>query len=152
MLTTRTKNTEFSGDEKAAEAIVSQTRGVPGDMETFLSSEEVLNLVGSELELASANSPSDVGKRRPHLDVLYDITQHIDTGYEKPYVNINGDKCGESFKLFANIGNSDSFAASFTEVPAKAVSTLPRSDIDPEGIVNELKGIRDPRVTWDKGE
>ncbi|ELZ55530.1 MULTISPECIES: adenosylcobalamin-dependent ribonucleoside-diphosphate reductase [unclassified Haloferax] len=152
VLTTRAKNTEFSDDEEAAEAIVSQIRDVFGDVEAFLDSEEVSDLIGSELELAFADSPSDVGKKRPRPDVLYGVTQRIDTGYGKLYVNINEDEHGEPFELFANIGNSGGFTASFTEALAKTVSTSLRSGVDPEEIANELKGIRSPKVAWDKGE
>ncbi|EMA04201.1 adenosylcobalamin-dependent ribonucleoside-diphosphate reductase [Haloferax denitrificans] len=152
VLTTRAKNTEFSDDEEAAEAIVSQIRDVFGDVEAFLESEEVSDLIGSELELAFADSPSDVGKKRPRPDVLYGVTQRIDTGYGKLYVNINEDEHGEPFELFANIGNSGGFTASFTEALAKTVSTSLRSGVDPEEIANELKGIRSPKVAWDKGE
>lgn len=152
VLTTRAKNTEFSDDEEAAEAIVSQIRDVFGNVEAFLDSEEVSDLIGSELELAFADSPSDVGKKRPRPDVLYGVTQRIDTGYGKLYVNINEDEHGEPFELFANIGNSGGFTASFTEALAKTVSTSLRSGVDPEEIANELKGIRSPKVAWDKGE
>ncbi|WP_411967032.1 adenosylcobalamin-dependent ribonucleoside-diphosphate reductase [Haloferax sp. YSSS75] len=152
VLTTRAKNTEFSDDEEAAEAIVSQIRDVFGDVDAFLESEEVSDLIGDELELAFAESPSEVGKKRPRPDVLYGVTQRIDTGYGKLYVNINEDENGEPFELFANIGNSGGFTASFTEALAKTVSTSLRSGVDPEEIANELKGIRSPKVAWDKGE
>ncbi|SEL90280.1 adenosylcobalamin-dependent ribonucleoside-diphosphate reductase [Haloferax larsenii] len=152
VLTTRAKNTEFSDDEEAAEAIVSQIRDVFGDVDAFLESEEVSDLVGDELELAFADSPSEVGKKRPRPDVLYGVTQRIDTGYGKLYVNINEDEDGNPFELFANIGNSGGFTASFTEALAKTVSTALRSGVDPEEIANELKGIRSPKVAWDKGE
>ncbi|AFK20145.1 adenosylcobalamin-dependent ribonucleoside-diphosphate reductase [Haloferax mediterranei ATCC 33500] len=152
VLTTRAKNTEFSDDEEAAEAIVSQIRDVFGDVDAFLESEEVSDLIGDELELAFADSPSEVGKKRPRPDVLYGVTQRIDTGYGKLYVNINEDEDGNPFELFANIGNSGGFTASFTEALAKTVSTALRSGVDPEEIANELKGIRSPKVAWDKGE
>ncbi|ELZ96758.1 ribonucleoside-diphosphate reductase [Haloferax mucosum ATCC BAA-1512] len=152
VLTTRAKNTEFSDDEEAAEAIVSQIRDVFGDVDAFLESEEASDLIGDELELAFADSPSEVGKKRPRPDVLYGVTQRIDTGYGKLYVNINEDEEGEPFELFANIGNSGGFTASFTEALAKTVSTALRSGVDPEEIADELKGIRSPKVAWDKGE
>ncbi|MFC7202302.1 adenosylcobalamin-dependent ribonucleoside-diphosphate reductase [Haloferax namakaokahaiae] len=152
VLTTRAKNAEFSDDEEAAEAIVSQIRDVFGDVSAFLESEEVADLIGGELELAFADSPSDVGKKRPRPDVLYGVTQRIDTGYGKLYVNINEDENGQPFELFANIGNSGGFTASFTEALAKTISTSLRSGVDPEEIANELKGIRSPKVAWDKGE
>jgi ribonucleoside-diphosphate reductase alpha chain len=81
------------------------------------------------------------------------VTQRIDTGYGKLYVNINEDpQTGEPFELFANIGNSGGFTASFTEALAKTISTSLRSGVDPDEIAGELQGIRSPKVAWDKGE
>ena len=54
--------------------------------------------------------------------------------------------------MFANIGNSGGFTASFTEALAKTISTALRSGVDPEEIADELQGIRSPKVAWDKGE
>jgi ribonucleoside-diphosphate reductase alpha chain len=84
--------------------------------------------------------------------VLHGVTQRIDTGYGKLYVNINEDEAGQPFELFANIGNSGGFTASFTEALAKTVSTALRSGVDPREIASELQGIRSPKVAWDKGE
>ena len=85
--------------------------------------------------------------------MLHGVTQRIDTGYGKLYVNINEDpETGDPFELFANIGNSGGFTASFTEALAKTISTALRSGVDPEEIASELQGIRSPKVAWDKGE
>ena len=90
-------------------------------------------------------------RKRPRPGVLYGLTQRIDTGYGKLYVNINEDEQGRPFELFANIGNSGGFTASFTEALAKIVSTALRSGVDPREIAGELKGIRSPKIAWDKG-
>ncbi|MFB6139192.1 MAG: ribonucleoside-diphosphate reductase, adenosylcobalamin-dependent, partial [Halosimplex sp.] len=69
------------------------------------------------------------------------------------YVNINEDPEAERpFELFANIGNSGGFTASFTEALAKTISTALRAGVDPREIADELQGIRSPKVAWDKGE
>jgi ribonucleoside-diphosphate reductase alpha chain len=94
-----------------------------------------------------------LGKKQPRPDVLHGVTQRIDTGYGKLYVNINENpEDGRPFELFANIGNSGGFTASFTEALAKTISTALRSGVDPEEIAEELQGIRSPKVAWDKGE
>ncbi|MFB6353342.1 MAG: ribonucleoside-diphosphate reductase, adenosylcobalamin-dependent, partial [Halobacteriales archaeon] len=59
---------------------------------------------------------------------------------------------GRPFELFANIGNSGGFTASFTEALAKTISTALRSGVDPRELADELSGIRSPKVAWDKGE
>ncbi|AUV82814.1 ribonucleoside-diphosphate reductase, adenosylcobalamin-dependent [Salinigranum rubrum] len=151
VLTTRAKNAEFADDEEAAEAIVGQIEEVFGGIEGFLDSEEVRAQL--EADVASLlGGKQELGKKRPRPDVLYGVTQRIDTGYGKLYVNINEDELGNPFELFANIGNSGGFTASFTEALAKTISTALRSGVDPEEIASELQGIRSPKVAWDKGE
>jgi ribonucleoside-diphosphate reductase alpha chain len=151
VLTTRAKNTEFADDEEAAEAIVGQIEEVFGGIEGFLDNDEVRAQL--EADVASLlGGEQKLGKKRPRPDVLYGVTQRIDTGYGKLYVNINEDERGNPFELFANIGNSGGFTASFTEALAKTISTALRSGVDPEEIASELQGIRSPKVAWDKGE
>ncbi len=151
VLTTRAKNTEFADDEEAAEAIVGQIEEVFGGIEGFLDNEEVRAQLEADVE-SLLGSEQKLGKKRPRPDVLYGVTQRIDTGYGKLYVNINEDERGNAFELFANIGNSGGFTASFTEALAKTISTALRSGVDPEEIASELQGIRSPKVAWDKGE
>jgi ribonucleoside-diphosphate reductase alpha chain len=152
VLTTRAKNTEFADDGEAAEQITAQIEEVFGGIEDFLDNEEVRAQLGAELDNLFAGSKEGLGKKRPRPDVLYGVTQRIDTGYGKVYVNINEDEHGQPFELFANIGNSGGFTASFTEALAKTISTALRSGVDPNEIAGELKGIRSPKVAWDKGE
>ncbi|MGM0604608.1 MAG: adenosylcobalamin-dependent ribonucleoside-diphosphate reductase [Halobacteriota archaeon] len=152
VLTTRAKNADFADDAEAAEQIVAQIEAVFGGLEDFLDNEEVRSELSAELEELFAATEEGLGKKRPRPDVLYGVTQRIDTGYGKLYVNINEDADGRPFELFANIGNSGGFTASFTEALAKTISTALRSGVDPEEIADELKGIRSPKVAWDKGE
>jgi hypothetical protein len=152
VLTTRAKNTEFADDGEAAEQITTQIEEVFGGIEDFLDNEEVRAQLGAELDDLFNTPEEGLGKKRPRPDVLYGVTQRIDTGYGKVYVNINEDEQGRPFELFANIGNSGGFTASFTEALAKTISTALRSGVDPEEIAEELKGIRSPKVAWDKGE
>ncbi|TQQ82380.1 adenosylcobalamin-dependent ribonucleoside-diphosphate reductase [Halonotius roseus] len=154
VLTTRAKNTEFADDGEAAEQITTQIEEVFGGIEDFLDNEEVRAQLGAELDelFTQPETTEGLGKKRPRPDVLYGVTQRVDTGYGKVYVNINEDEQGRPFELFANIGNSGGFTASFTEALAKTISTALRSGVDPEEIANELNGIRSPKVAWDKGE
>ncbi|WP_411798741.1 LAGLIDADG family homing endonuclease [Halonotius sp. F2-221B] len=155
VLTTRAKNTEFADDGEAAEQITTQIEEVFGGIEDFLDNDEVRAELGEELDelfTQPETTEEGLGKKRPRPDVLYGVTQRVDTGYGKVYVNINEDEQGRPFELFANIGNSGGFTASFTEALAKTISTALRSGVDPEEIANELNGIRSPKVAWDKGE
>ncbi len=150
VLTTRADNAEFADEEEAAEALVEQITEVFGGIDDFLTHEEVRAVVSDEFSFTPESG--QYATKRPRPDVLHGITQRIDTGYGKLYVNINEDSEGRPFELFANIGNSGGFTASFTEALAKTISTALRSGVDPEEIASELQGIRSPKVAWDKGQ
>jgi len=152
VLTTRAKNTEFADEAEAAEAIVENIEEIFGGIEGFLDSEEVAAVLEKDVRELLDVSP-ELGKKQARPDVLHGVTQRIDTGYGKLYVNINENpEDGRPFELFANIGNSGGFTASFTEALAKTISTALRSGVDPQEIADELQGIRSPKVAWDKGE
>ena len=153
VLTTRAQNTEFADMDEGE--IVAQIEEVFDGIEGFLESEEVQaaldDSIAEILDIADGVEP-EYASKRPRPDVLHGVTQRIDTGYGKLYVNINEDDQGRPFELFANIGNSGGFTASFTEALAKTISTALRSGVDPDEIADELQGIRSPKVAWDKGE
>jgi ribonucleoside-diphosphate reductase alpha chain len=156
VLTTRAQNTEFSDmdEDEAAEAILDRIEDVFGGIGAFLDREDVTEHLEEAEALAAVAelADSDGAKKRPRPDVLNGVTQRVDTGYGKLYVNINEDGDGRMFELFANIGNSGGFTASFTEALAKTISTALRAGVDPREIADELQGIRSPKVAWDKGE
>lgn len=99
-----------------------------------------------------SESPEQLAVKQLRPDVLTGVTQRVQTGYGKLYVTINEDTDSRTFELFANIGSSGEFTASFTEALVKTVSTGLRSGVDPEEIASELRGIRSPKVGWDKGD
>ncbi|ACV11466.1 ribonucleoside-diphosphate reductase, adenosylcobalamin-dependent [Halorhabdus utahensis DSM 12940] len=154
VLTTRAENTDFA--DMDTEEVIAQIEAVFGGIEAFLDDEDVRAALDGEIEtlLGEADGEyADYAKKRPRPDVLHGVTQRIDTGYGKVYVNINEDPEAERpFELFANIGNSGGFTASFTEALAKTVSAALRAGVDPNEIAGELQGIRSPKVAWDKGE
>ena len=153
VLTTRAQNTDFTDmdEEEAADAIVENIQDTFGSLGDFLDSEHVS--VSDDTNLSSVlDIDVEDGQKQPRPDVLHGVTQRIDTGYGKLYVNINEDpETGRPFELFANIGNSGGFTASFTEALAKNISTALRCGVDPAEIASELQGIRSPKVAWDAG-
>ncbi|WP_226010461.1 adenosylcobalamin-dependent ribonucleoside-diphosphate reductase [Halomicrobium salinisoli] len=154
VLTTRAQNTEFAEMDEAE--VVAQIEEIFGGIEGFLEHEAVQDAIDESVEelLDVADGDERVyAEKQARPDVLHGVTQRIDTGYGKLYVNINEDPETERpFELFANIGNSGGFTASFTEALAKTISTALRSGVDPQEIADELQGIRSPKVAWDKGE
>ncbi len=154
VLTTRADNADFADEDEAAEQLVAQIEEIFGGIEGFLENGDVQAALDREVGglFETVDERAAYADKRPRPDVLHGVTQRIDTGYGKLYVNINEDEQGRPFELFANIGNSGGFTASFTEALAKTISTALRSGVDPEEIANELEGIRSPKVAWDKGE
>jgi ribonucleoside-diphosphate reductase alpha chain len=158
VLTTRADNAEFSEDmspDEAAAFLTEKIEEIFGDIEGFLDHEEVRAALESDpTELFSFDVEGDAyAEKQTRPDLLHGVTQRIDTGYGKLYVTINEDTERERpFELFATIGNSGGFTASFTEALAKTISTALRSGVDPNEIAGELRGIRSPKVAWDKGE
>jgi len=153
VLTTRADNAEFAemDEDEAAEALVERIEEVFGGLDGFLAREEVRE----QLDQGVLNVLAERDKRavRPRPDSLHGVSQRIKTGYGKIYVTINEDpETREPFELFANIGHSGGFTNSFTEALGKAISTALRSGVDPEELVDELRGTRSPKVAWDKGE
>ncbi|MGQ0796615.1 MAG: ribonucleotide reductase N-terminal alpha domain-containing protein [Methanobacteriota archaeon] len=121
--------------------------------------DQVLNVGVPEAEAAKAAKevrievpvePS-VLRPRPRPDVITGRTQKILTGYGALYVTINEDERG-LFEVFAQIGRGGGYTASFTEGIARLVSLCLRSGVPVDEIIDQLEGIRSPRIALDHGE
>ena len=96
--------------------------------------------------------PAEVALRpRPRPDVITGRTQKILTGYGALYVTVNEDDRG-LFEVFAQIGRGGGYTASFTEGIARLVSLCLRSGVPVDEIIDQLEGIRSPRIAVDHGE
>lgn len=80
-------------------------------------------------------------KPRKRETVTYGTTERIETGCGHLYVTINED-CEGLCELFAVMGKSGGCAASQLEAIARMVSALLRAKVEPQVIVQHLKGIR----------
>jgi ribonucleoside-diphosphate reductase alpha chain len=152
VLTTRAKNTEFADEDEAAEVIAEQIREVFDGLEGFLEEapvQEALDVDAIGRQGPLQPSPGNLEPRsRP--DVVMGATQKIDTGYGSLYVTINKDEQG-LFEVFATIGRSGGYTASFTEALARLVSLALRSGIPVETVITQLEGIRSPKIAFDHG-
>jgi ribonucleoside-diphosphate reductase alpha chain len=79
-------------------------------------------------------------------------SHRVNTGYGKLYVTINVDEYGRPMEVFVNIGESGSLIHSFTEALATLISMALRSGVSVDSVIDQLKGIRSPKIAWDEQE
>jgi len=81
---------------------------------------------------------------------LSGASHRVNTGYGKLYVTINVDEYGRPMEVFVNIGESGSLIHSFTEALATLISMALRSGVSVDSVIDQLKGIRSPKIGWDQ--
>jgi ribonucleoside-diphosphate reductase alpha chain len=88
-------------------------------------------------------------RRRPA--VTTGVTERVRTGEGNIYVTMNEDEQGLC-EVFSAIGKAGGNAAAQSEAISRLISLALRSDIDPQEVINELKGISGPNPVWENGE
>ncbi|MBT4612044.1 MAG: adenosylcobalamin-dependent ribonucleoside-diphosphate reductase [Gemmatimonadetes bacterium] len=88
---------------------------------------------------------------RPRPSVTTGVTERINTGEGKIYVTINEDEHGLC-EVFSTIGKAGGNAAAQSEAISRLMSLALRAGIDPQEIVDMLKGISGPSPVWEAGE
>lgn len=83
--------------------------------------------------------------------VMNGMTYRIRTPYGNLFVTINEDEFGP-FEVFAQLGKSGGFFGGQTEAICRMVSVALRSGIEIQEVIDQLKGIRGPEVSFDGGE
>ncbi|MGA2774957.1 MAG: vitamin B12-dependent ribonucleotide reductase [Candidatus Omnitrophota bacterium] len=115
--------------------------------------EQVLN-VGKPKEKEETNNP--VAKNeivpRPRPEVIIGTTTKVATGCGNLYVTINVDEEGRPFELFTQMGKAGGCAASQLEAVGRLVSLGFRSGIEVKAIIEQLRNIRCPSPSWEKGQ
>jgi len=130
VLTTRKDNSEFSQSEEL---------------------EKELERLEAELESERASRPAVESYCRERPNTLESVTHRVQTGYGSLYVTVTLDENGNPFEVFANMGNSGGFTASFVEAIGKLCSISLRHGVPPEDVAGILSGIRSPQISWDQG-
>jgi len=87
-------------------------------------------------------------KPRARQDVIHGSTWKIRTGCGNLYVTINEDEDGHLFEIFNQIGKAGGCAASQSEALGRLVSLAFRSNIEPEDVIRQLKGISCHMPVW----
>jgi len=89
---------------------------------------------------------------KPRPEVILGTTTKVTTGCGNLYITINQDEKGNFFEVFTQMGKAGGCAASQLEAIGRLVSLSLRGKIDVKVVVEQLKGIRCPSPSWDKGK
>jgi len=89
---------------------------------------------------------------RPRPEVITGTTTKVSTGCGNLYVTINLDETGKPFELFTQMGKAGGCAASQLEAIGRLVSLAFRSGIEVKSIIEQLRNIRCPSPSWEKGQ
>ncbi len=113
------------------------------------SREEQVLSTGKTKKEAEPVQTKIVPRKRP--ETIKGETRGMKTGCGNIYVTVNEDENGQVFELFTHMGKAGGCAASQAEAIGRLVSLALRSNIEPEVIINQLKGITCHEQTWTNG-
>ncbi|MCM8770533.1 MAG: vitamin B12-dependent ribonucleotide reductase [Candidatus Omnitrophica bacterium] len=112
---------------------------------------QVLNVSRKETKPAAIAPLKREIAPRPRPEVISGTTTKVTTGCGNLYVTINVDEHGKPFELFTQMGKAGGCAASQLEAIGRLVSLAFRSDIEVKSIIEQLRNIRCPSPSWEKG-
>jgi ribonucleoside-diphosphate reductase alpha chain len=115
--------------------------------------EQVLNISGpkQKQEQKTEEAKKEIAPR-PRPEVIIGTTTKVSTGCGNLYVTINVDENGKPFELFTQMGKAGGCAASQLEAIGRLVSLGFRSGIEVKSIIEQLRNIRCPSPSWEKGQ
>jgi ribonucleoside-diphosphate reductase alpha chain len=97
----------------------------------------------------SQNVEMKTARNRP--SITEGKTRRMRTGDGTLYVTVNEDENGLC-EVFTAIGKAGGTVAAQTEAISRLISLALRSGVDPNSIINQLKGISGPNPTWEDGQ
>ena len=99
----------------------------------------------------SVSDESPVPTIRDRPNVLEGTSYKINTGHGHMYVTVN-DLDGKPFEVLATVGKSGGQMESMLEGIARMVSGSLRAGMDVNEVIEQLRGIRGPKVGWHNGQ
>ena len=117
------------------------------------SREEQVLTTGKSKEKPQAADTSHTQKIIPRKrpEMIKGSTRLMKTGCGHLYITINEDEKGHLFELFTSMGKAGGCASSQAEAIGRLISLALRSNIDPDEVVNQLKGISCHQPSWADG-
>ena len=100
-------------------------------------------------EKSSEDAEMKTARTRP--SITEGKTRRMRTGDGTLYVTVNEDENGLC-EVFTAIGKAGGTVAAQTEAISRLISLALRSGVDPNSIINQLKGISGPNPTWEDGQ
>ncbi|HBR21049.1 MAG TPA: ribonucleotide-diphosphate reductase subunit alpha [Nitrospiraceae bacterium] len=97
----------------------------------------------------AAHSQKIIPRKRPEM--IKGSTRLMKTGCGHLYITVNEDDKGHLFELFTSMGKAGGCASSQAEAIGRLISLALRSNIDPDEVVNQLKGISCHQPSWADG-
>jgi ribonucleoside-diphosphate reductase alpha chain len=116
---------------------------VANQLEKAAEIQEVMSVTGGNIQFKIAP--------RQRNSVMQGMTYQMKTAYGNLYVTINEDNTGP-FEVFASLGKSGGFFGAQTEAITRLISLALRSNIAIEEIIDQVKGIRGPDVSFADGQ
>ena len=119
-----------------------QVEAMQGGSKTEAQPKEVMSVSGDNVQIKLAP------RTRPNI--MQGITYKMNTAYGNLYVTINEDGQGP-FEVFAAMGKAGGFFSAQTEAITRLISLSLRSNVAIEEVIEQLKGIRGPDVSFSDG-
>ena len=120
-----------------------------GSREGILITDKKSNEKTDTQELREDVNPKKTARNRPQITT--GRTRRMRTGDGTLYITVNEDENGLC-EVFTAIGKAGGTVAAQTEAISRLISLALRSGINPNSIINQLKGISGPNPTWEDGQ